>query len=80
MLARQGSDHQARLLLDAITRSQEFVALSFDDRRAILEALDRPPESLVDLRSTLFAEINWRRGFLDTTVPYGKSPYLRRSG
>jgi hypothetical protein len=67
MLARQGSDHTARLLLDAITRREEFVALTFDDREAILDALAHPPEGLVELRSTLFAEINWRRGFLHTT-------------
>jgi uncharacterized protein (DUF1778 family) len=64
MLTRDGSDHTARVLLDAITGNHEFVALTTDDREAILAVLDRPPEELVELRSALFAELAWRRNGL----------------
>ena len=49
MLSRDGSDHTARVLLNAITDGHEFVALTIDDREAILAVLERPPEELVDL-------------------------------
>jgi hypothetical protein len=80
MLSRDGSDRTARLLLEAITSGQEFVALGLHDRRAILDVLDHPPEGLVELRSALFEELNWRRGLPQTTTRSGMSPYARRSG
>ena len=62
MLTRDGSDHTARLLLDAVINpGQEFVALTTDDRECILELLDRPPVDLSELRSALFDDLNWRR-------------------
>ena len=62
MLSRRGADRTARVLLEAITHSgQEFVSLTDVDREAILDALDRPPEGLVELRGALFSDLNWRR-------------------
>ena len=67
MLTRDGSDHVARVLLDAVTNRQEFVPLTWDEREAILGVLDHPPEGLVALREALFLELNWRRGVLTDT-------------
>ena len=64
MLTRDGADHTARLLLEAVTSGQELVALTTDDREAILAVLDHPPEELVELRTALFAELTWRRSGL----------------
>lgn len=64
MLTRNGSDHVARVLLDAITNRHEFVPLTWDDREAILAVLDHPPDELVALREAIFADLNWRRGML----------------
>ena len=69
MLTRGGSDHTARILLDATTRGQEFVLLTTDDREAILAVLDHPPEGLVELRAALFAELTWRRSGLVPRPP-----------
>ena len=79
MLTRDGSDRTARVLLTAITEGHEFVALAMGDREAILAVLDRPPEGLVDLRTALFAELNWRRGMIRGARPSGRSPYARRT-
>ncbi len=78
MLTSDGSDRTARLLLKAITHRQEFVALSFDEREAILDVLDHPPEELVDLRSSLFAELNWRRSTNRSARRSGRFPYAAR--
>ncbi|HEX3290271.1 MAG TPA: hypothetical protein VHR46_02675 [Gaiella sp.] len=64
MLTRHGSDHTARVLLEATTNGQEFVALSSADREAILAVLDHPRGVLVELRSALFDELTWRRSGL----------------
>ena len=61
MLRDDGSDRTARLLLNAFTRGEEFVALDTDDRVAILAVLDHPPQGLTELRSVLFSEVVWRR-------------------
>jgi len=79
MLARDGSDHTARVLLDAVTLAREFVALTADDREAILAVLDHPRGELVELRTALFAELNWRRGIARGQQPRSGSPYLRRT-
>jgi uncharacterized protein (DUF1778 family) len=79
MLSRDGSDHTARVLLNAITDGHEFVALTIDDREAILAVLDRPPEELVALRTALFAELNWRRGMARGARRSGWSPYARHT-
>ena len=79
MLARDGSDHTARVLLDAVTLAREFVALRADDREAILAVLDHPRGELIELRTALFAELNWRRGIARGRQPQSRSPYLRRT-
>ena len=62
MLRHRGADRTARVLLEAVThRGQEFVHLTHRDREAILSALERPPEGLVELRGALFSDLNWRR-------------------
>ena len=62
LLTRCGADRTARVLLEAVTHNgQEFVSLTYRDREAILAALDRPPEGLVELRGALFSDLNWRR-------------------
>lgn len=61
MLSRDGSESSARLLLAALTNGQDVVALTMDDRRRMLAALDHPPAGLVELRAALFDEVNWRR-------------------
>ena len=77
MLTRDGSDHTARVLLKAITEGHELVALTMGDREAILAVLDRPPDELVDLRTALFAELNWRRGMVRGAQRFRRSPYAR---
>ena len=41
-LARNGSDRTGRMLIDAITLARDFVALTPDDREAILAVLKHP--------------------------------------
>jgi hypothetical protein len=76
MLTRDGFDHTARVVLDAVTGGRDFVALTTDDREAMLAVLDRPRAELVDLRSALFSELNWRRGLEHRPVTR-RSPYPR---
>jgi hypothetical protein len=65
LLTRAGFDRTSRILLDAVTNGHEFVALSTDDREAMLAVLNHPPnEILVELRTVLFSELNWRRGLI----------------
>ena len=78
-LARDGSDRTARVLVDAITLARDFVALTTDDREAILAVLKHPRDQLVDLRTALFAELNWRRGITRNQEPQSRSPYTRRT-
>jgi hypothetical protein len=77
MLTRAGSDHTSRLLLDAVTCGQDFVALTRDDREEMLAVLDHPPNELVPLRTALFTELNWLRGLSGGTPPRHRSPYVR---
>ena len=62
-LSRDGFDRTERMLLEALTNGQEFVALSDEDREAMLAVLDHPPPELAELRGVLFADLNWRRGY-----------------
>ncbi len=78
-LAWEGSDRTARVLVDAITLARDFVALTADDREAILAVLKHPRDELVDLRTALFAELNWRRGITRNQEPQSRSPYMRRT-
>jgi hypothetical protein len=79
MLTRDGFDHTARILLEAITNGHEFVALTVDDREAILAVLDHPPQELVELRGALFSELNWRRGMTHGAIRPPGSPYMRHT-
>jgi hypothetical protein len=46
----------------AVERDVSVLALTLDDRRAILEAMgDSPPAGLEDLQATLRHELAWRR-------------------
>ena len=73
MLAGDGSDRTARVLLEALTRGQAFAALTMDDKECMLAALDRAPAVLTDLRGALFNELNWQRRGL---TPPARSPGL----
>jgi len=69
LLARAGFDRSSRILLDATTRGYEFVALGLDD-------LEHPPtEELIELRTVLFDELNWRRGLVSGVRARSRSPY-----
>jgi hypothetical protein len=61
MLWRDDSTRTARLLLEALTRRQQFAALTVDDKERILAVLDHPPKGLTELRTRLFDELNWQR-------------------
>jgi hypothetical protein len=77
LLSRNGFDRTARILLDAVTNGHEFVALSTDDREAMLAVLGHPPsETLVALRTVLFDELNWRRGLVGGG-PRPQTPYAQ---
>ena len=71
MLAGDGSDRTARVLLEALTKGQAFAALTIDDKECILAVLDRPPTVLTELREALFNELNWQRRGL---TPLPRSP------
>lgn len=80
MLTRVGFDRTARILLEAVTNGQEFVALATDDREAILAVLDHPsPDELVELRTVLFGELNWQRGLIGAVRPRSRSPYANQA-
>lgn len=79
LLTRDGLDRTARVLMNALTEGDEFVALTLDDREAILAVLDHPPAGLVELRTRLFAELNWRRGIARASRPPSMSPFARRT-
>jgi hypothetical protein len=80
MLARDGSDRTARVLLVALTKGQEFAALTMDDKECVLAALDQAPTMLTDLRGALFNELNWqRRGLSPPARPRGIRAATSRS-
>lgn len=72
MLRHDGFDRTERLLLAALTKRQEFVALTADDKECALAALVRRPTELVELRWALFDELTWQRK--------GLTPPLRSRG
>ena len=53
-------DDTAGALVVALEAEQEFVALSIQDREAILRALEDPPDGLTQLRGVLLSEHDWR--------------------
>ena len=77
LLTRGGFDRTSRILLEAVTNGHEFVALETDDREAMLAVLDHPAtETLVELRTVLFDELNWRRGLVGG-APRPQTPYAQ---
>jgi hypothetical protein len=60
LLPDAGFDDTAEALVVALEAEQEFVALSIQDREAILRTLDDPPEGLGTLRGVLLTEHEWR--------------------
>jgi hypothetical protein len=76
VLTRNGLDHTSRILLEAITNGHEFVALAMDDREAILAVLEHPQtDELLELRTALFDELNWRRRLIGGVRLPQRSPY-----
>ena len=50
----------AEKLEHALAHDRRIVALSLDDREAILAALDDPPDELTEFRGVLLSEHVWR--------------------
>jgi len=79
MLTRDGFDRTARAVLEALTNGEQFVALTVDDREDVLAALSRRTTVLVELRRTLFDELNWRReGLTPPRRPRGIEAVISR--
>ena len=60
LLDDAGFDDTAELLTVALEADQTLVALSIQDREAILRTLDDPPDALAELRGVLLREHEWR--------------------
>jgi len=60
LLHDAGFDDTAEALVIALEVEQSLVALSFQDREAILHTLDDPRVGLNELRGVLLAEYEWR--------------------
>ena len=59
-LARIVPTNLGRKLTTAHGLRSQVIALTADEREAVLDALERPPESLGDLREALLGEVQWR--------------------
>jgi len=59
-LGDAGLDHVAEKLEAAYERETTVLALTIEDREAILRALDDPPQGFADLRAVLLREHEWR--------------------
>jgi len=59
-LARVVPPVLSRKLTTAHTLRSQVVALTTNEREAILAALERPPERLGDLRNALRREVQWQ--------------------
>ena len=60
LLHDAGFDDTAEVLVVALEVEQSIVALSIQDREAILRSLDDPPAGLTELRGVLLTEHEWR--------------------
>jgi hypothetical protein len=60
-LARIVPPALARKLQTASFYRSSVVGLTINEREAILTALEKPPDSLGDLRDELLREVQWRR-------------------
>jgi hypothetical protein len=61
MLRRTDYAHTADTLEGAAVTNQSDIALTIDDRVAILSVLEDPPAGLTELRATLLQEHTWRQ-------------------
>jgi hypothetical protein len=55
-----GFDDTAEALVVALEAEQALVALTIQDREAILRTLNAPPAGLAELRGVLIREHEWR--------------------
>lgn len=60
LLYDAGFDDTAEVLVVALEAEQAIVALTIQDREAILRALDDPPDRLAPLCGVLLQEQDWR--------------------
>ena len=60
LLHDAGFEDTTETLVAALEEQRNVVALTIDDREAILRALDDPPHGLAELRSVLLEEQVWR--------------------
>ena len=60
LLHDAGFDDTAEALVVALEAGQAIVALTIQDREAILRTLEDPPKGLAELRGVLLAEHEWR--------------------
>jgi hypothetical protein len=72
-LRLEGITDTAERLEDAHMSGRDVVALTIDDREAILHALERCPYGLAELRSVLLLEHEWRvaEGLVGHVSPVG---------
>jgi len=75
-----GFGDTAETLVFALEAEQALVALSIQDREAILRALDDPPDSLTDLRDVLLGEHAWRQlvGLVPGEIDWDSADHLSR--
>ena len=62
LLRDGGFDDTAEALVVALEAEQAIVALTIQDRLAILRTLDDPPKGLIELRGVLLQDLEWRGG------------------
>ena len=60
LLRGAGFDEVAERLETAYDREAKVIALTIEDREAIIRALDDPPDGLAELRGVLLREHEWR--------------------
>ena len=60
LLHDAGFDDTAEALVVALEAEQAIVALTIQDREAILRTLDDPLKGLIELRGVLLQEHEWR--------------------
>jgi hypothetical protein len=56
-----GFEDTAEVLVVALEAEQTMVALTIQDREAIVRTLDEPPAGLAELRDVLLHEPEWRK-------------------
>jgi len=78
LLHDAGFGDTAETLVVALEAEHALVALSIQDRKAILRALDDPPDSLTDLHDVLLGEHAWRQlvGLVPGEVDWDSADHL----